>query len=437
MSVRFSSLPSSEWLRNRPTLEEARELLQFLEHQGTFEFTVLESGLFPAAAGTAEDHSTTGYANVWVRDNIHIAWAHHVVRQSGHQAADCICGLMKYFSRHRYRFRDIIEGRADPQDPMKRPHIRFDGRSLTELPEKWSHAQNDALGYFLWLTCRLVKAKKLASAQLNWRVIADLVHYWQVIRVWQDEDSGHWEETRKVSASSIGTALAGLMELQDVMRQPEVAASLLESESSVQAADVQDLAAKCRAALDDILPLECRQPEAEKHRRFDSALLFLIYPLNIVSREMADRILADVAGQLTGDYGIRRYQGDSYWCADYRQLLNADVRTSDFSDNLETRDRMLRPGTEAEWCIFDPIISCIYGERFHRDRDPRDFEKQLKHLQRSLSQLTQPGSRYGAWRCPESYFLEGDSRVPNDITPLLWTQANLWQALHHLIVSCG
>ncbi|RLS37264.1 MAG: phosphorylase kinase, partial [Planctomycetota bacterium] len=33
------------------------------------------------------------------------------------------------------------------------------------------------------------------------------------------------------------------------------------------------------------------------------------------------------------------------------------------------------------------------------------------------------------YRCPESYFCEKGQWIPNDITPLLWTQGNLWQAL--------
>jgi phosphorylase kinase alpha/beta subunit len=90
---------------------------------------------------------------------------------------------------------------------------------------------------------------------------------------------------------------------------------------------------------------------------------------------------------------------------------------------------MLKPGTEAQWCIFDPIISCIYARRYARSHSPADLQQQIHFLSRSLRQMTTSASRFGAWRCPESYYLEGDQRVPNDITPLLWTQANLWQAL--------
>jgi len=62
--------------------------------------------------------------------------------------------LIEYFLKYRHRFTDIIEGRADYNNPMLRPHVRFEGHHLEEKNQKWAHAQNDALGYFLWLTCK-------------------------------------------------------------------------------------------------------------------------------------------------------------------------------------------------------------------------------------------------------------------------------------------
>jgi hypothetical protein len=429
MDVRWNTVDLSRWPAESVRATDVASLLQFLEAQGTFRFAALPNGLFPAASGDAEDHSTTGYSNVWVRDNIQIAWAHHVVQPDSAAAADCIRGLMSFYTRHRYRFRNIIEGRADDRDPMNRPHIRFDGNNLKELIEKWSHAQNDALGYFLWLTCRLLREKRLQAADVNREILADLVRYWQVIRYWEDEDSGHWEETRKVAASSIGTAVAGLSELSLLISQPDYADWLLSTEAAVSPKEVYQLTEQGRAALNRILPAECVQNDPAKKRDYDAALLFLIYPLEIVDESMADQILANVKQHLLGEYGIRRYLGDSYWCANYKQLLSADVRTSDFSDDLSQRDAMLKPGTEAQWCIFDPIISCIYARRYARSNSPADLQQQIHFLRRSLGQMTTSASRFGAWRCPESYYLEGDQRVPNDITPLLWTQANLWQAL--------
>jgi hypothetical protein len=428
MSVIWSDFPAISWNTELKSENDVRSLRAFLEEQGTFTFPGLSNGLFSAAAGEGDDFELTGYRNVWFRDNIHIAWAHLIVRQDSAEAANCLNALTEFWSRHRHRFVDIIEGRSDSNDPMNRPHIRFNGMDLTELPEKWSHAQNDALGYWLWLKCELISRDALD--RVDWSLIALLIQFWNVVRVWEDEDSGHWEEVRKVAASSIGCALAGLTRLHVLMQRDEIAAALSAVPFPISSSDVQELMDHCRQSLQKILPAECIQSDALQYRRYDAALLFLIYPLDIVQdRAMEDQILQDVDSQLTGPYGIRRYPGDSYWCADYRDLLAADQRTADFSDNLESRDRLLKPGMEAQWCLFDPIVACIYGTRFLSSRDPADLDRMQSALGRSFRQLTRAGGRFPAYRCPESYFCEKGQWVPNDITPLLWTQGNLWQAL--------
>ena len=388
---------------------DVMQLHRFLEQQGTFRFPTLRNGLFSAAAGAGGDFELTGYRNVWVRDNVHIAHAHWQWGQTD-KAVAAMKSLMTFFVKHKHRFTDIIELRVDAADPMNRPHIRFDGDRLVELNEKWSHAQNDALGAFLWLASKL-------SDECRWsdEERAQLKHvaeFLNAVEFWNDEDSGHWEEVRNVAASSVGVAMAAL-----------------------EAWNPQRDWSTGRQALNAILPAECIQSDPLKQRRYDSALLFLIYPYQIVTGEMADRIVADVTTHLMGEHGIRRYLGDSYWCADYKEKLAADVRTADFSDNIASRDRLLEPGLEAQWCLFDPIISIHYGLRYERTHEPLDRSQQIRHLNRSLSQLTAPGSRFGAYRCPESYFREKGHYVPNDICPLLWTQANLKLALIHLIRS--
>ena len=51
------------------------------------------------------------------------------------------------------------------------------------------------------------------------KCLADFPRYFAAIRYWQDEDSGHWEEVRKVLASSIGSVVAGLREFQRLMEK--------------------------------------------------------------------------------------------------------------------------------------------------------------------------------------------------------------------------
>jgi phosphorylase kinase alpha/beta subunit len=405
---------------------DVRALVKFLDRQGTFHFPTLPTGLFSAGNATHENFAATGYQYVWVRDNIHIAHAHYVLGDCL-AAARNVAALLAFHFQRPSQFGDLIEGRLDISNPMHRPHIRFDGRTLSELPETWAHAQNDALGYLLWLAAMLIRDGWLVPDDKELGVLADIVHVLRIVRYWEDEDSGHWEETRKIEASSIGTVLAGLRELQHVVERTEYGDAFAALRRPIDAALLSELTSRGERALEEILPYECIQPG--KRREHDAALLFLIYPLEVVAGDMAETIIRGVCAHLQGEHGIRRYKGDSYWCADYRELLASEKRTTDFSEDTAARDALLKPGQEAQWCLFDPILSIVYGRRFLAAGDRDDLERQRDHLRRSLSQLTPPGSPFGAYRCPESYFLERGRYVPNDITPLLWTQANLRLAL--------
>ncbi len=50
--------------------------------------------------------------------------------------------------------------------------------------------------------------------QQDLEILALFPFYFQAIQYWEDEDSGHWEEDRKIEASSIGVVIAGLKELK-------------------------------------------------------------------------------------------------------------------------------------------------------------------------------------------------------------------------------
>ena len=402
--------------------EEAHRVLTFLEERGAFHFPTLNTGLFSAAAGTGVDFERTGYRSVWVRDNVHIAHAHWVWGERD-KAALAMSALMRFFVKHRHRLDDAIRGRTSPNELMRRPHIRFDGERLEELPEKWSHAQNDALGAFLWLYSKMARDGAVSHAPKERQILAEFVEFFRRIRFWEDEDSGHWEEIRKISASSIGVATVGLKAYRSWLLSP------LAETSKPDGRGADELIQQGTKQLQSILPWECRQNDLTQMRRYDAALLFLIYPYQIVVGSEAETIANDVTSQLMGEYGIRRYLGDSYWCADYKQKMAADQRTADFSDNLAERNRLLQPGLEAQWCLFDPILSIHYGIRFGTHAESHDRQRQLLHLRRALCQLTGANSRFGDYRCPESYYSECGVYVPNDICPLLWTQANLKLAL--------
>jgi len=401
--------------------DDIQPILEYLQQKNTFYFPVLENGLFPAADLQTESEYT-GYQNVWVRDNIHIAHAHYVNGDIV-TAVKNIITFATYFIKHQWRFEKIIVGELDFNNPINRPHIRFNGNDLSEINQKWSHAQNDALGYFVWLFCKLANEKRFTVTESQQQLLALFALYFDKIQYWQDEDNGHWEEAKKIEASSIGVVVTALTELKTLIQTEP----LHYQNKCIDYDFLNPLIEKGRCALKEILPFECVQPE--KQRSYDGALLFLIYPLNVIQNEtLEDQILENIRTHLQGNYGIRRYIGDSYWSADYKDKVKAEQRTIDVSDDMSQRDSLLQIGQEAQWCIFDPIMSVIYGLKHKKTGDKKYLQLQIDYLNRSLSQLTLEDSPFGAFKCPELYYLEKGHYVPNDTTPLLWTQANLWIA---------
>ncbi len=422
--------PLLEFIKPRYSLTDIQALITFLKQQGTFDFAALPNGLFPAALLT-EETAYTGYANVWVRDNMHVAYAHYRIGETA-VAVKTVQTLLTYFGKHRHRFNAIIQGQADFQKPMNRPHIRFNGQTLEENEEDWPHAQNDALGYFLWLYCLLVRDDLIEPTSEDVETLALFPFYFQSISYWQDEDSGHWEETRKIEASSIGAVVAGLKALRQVHLKPAFVTHCCHHEGQLITLPLLDeLIAKGQEALNEILPAECVQP---KHARSeDGALLFLIYPLNVVEGVVADQILNNVLTNLAREVGICRYLGDSFWCADYKQKLSGELRTADFSNNVSLRDQFLKPGEEAQWCIFDPIVSVIFGLKYQTTGQEKYLDLQIHHLNRALGHITGTDSEFGSFQCPELYHLDNGRYAPSDATPLLWTQATLRVALEVMV----
>ncbi len=415
------------------TSESVHNIIELLEKENTFTFSALSNGLFPAAI-TREDTQYTGYRQVWIRDNIYVAYAHYVTGET-RITVKTLNALMDYFKVYRQRFERIIDQPNRANQVMERPHVRFDGELLQELPENWSHAQNDALGYFLWLYCKFINEDLISITQAEIEILALFPLYFEAIGYWEDADSGHWEEERKVEASSIGVAKAGVSALRQTLIKSSHNADQFAYQDKVVTIELLDqLIQNGDVALAEILPYECRSPEA-KARRYDAALLFLIYPLNVLDPTMADRIVEDVIRNLQGDYGIKRYLRDSFWAADYRTRLSPEQRTANVSDDMTYRDSLIQAGQEAQWCIFDPIISIIFGQKFQTTGQAADLEQQVFYLNRALGQLTGETCEAGEFKCPELYYLEDGKYRANDATPLLWTQANLKVALKTMMDS--
>ena len=312
-------------------------------------------------------------------------------------AVACVRGLMRFVETQAPRFAAIIAQPSLKETVGSRPHVRFEANLLQELPESWPHAQNDALGYVLWFRARLHNLGHCRLEASEREIIRLFIRYFEAIRYWEDRDSGAWEEGRKVNSSSVGAVLAGL------------------EEAKLAGADVADsLIASGRDLLARQLPLE-----SPKLRGADAAVLFLVYPLEIVRDSITrDLIVHLVQARLEGEIGIRRYIGDSYYCQDYDRWFPQEVRSMDWSERIEVRDEYLQPGCEAQWCLFDSLLSVIFA-RLYGDR-----EQQARYFHRAIAQLTPSHD------CPELYFLKQGRWTAGPHTPLLWAEANLSLALN-------
>lgn len=417
------------------TLEEVEALRALLVEKKTLNLAagkIPESGLYSAAmCGESGDQESTGYHNCWVRDNIFLAYALHRTDKDGAgtaAAVQVVASIATFFLKYASKFDDIISGKSDKNDPMQRPHIRFNGTHLKENDQEfWNHKQNDALGYFIWMRCRLVNDGAMPLTGDHLRLLGLMMEYLAKIEFWCDEDNGHWEEATKVEASSIGPVLAGVHEFQEVLAQHK--GMVAPCSDGV----LELLSLRGEEALNQILPNECVQEG--KVRDADGALLFLVYPLNIVNDDMAEQIILRVKEKITGSIGIRRYNGDSYWCKDYKDKTGSEATKAYTDEEMKVRDSLVKAGEEAQWCIFDPMLSCIYGKKYAATGDKKFLDQQQLYLSRTLAQITGEDCSFGPWHCPESYYLCKEEWIPNDICPLLWTQANLQVALAEMEVS--
>lgn len=412
-------------LRKEYTLEDLRKIEFLLKKNGCFEFKSFKNGLFPAAS-LKKEAKYTGYNNVWIRDTVHVANALYLNGEKT-RALKTIRTLTKYLLKYKWKMEDSLAGKLDHRFRMNRPHIRFDAKKLQEIQVIWGHKENDALGIFVWLFCRIHNHAGTSPCAKEKTLLTLLALYFNHIKYWQDEDSGHWEEDEKIEASSIAIVTGGLRELKALFeREGGKGFSCVAGELKGRFLDT--IITKGLGALKKILPWECRQTDPKKKRRYDAALLFSIWPVRVIEGKMAATILKGVAKNLQGAVGIRRYLMDSYWCADYKDKVREELRCSELND-LHVRNTLAAKKTEAQWCIFDPIMSIAYGQKYESTGNKKALELQTYYLNRSLAQITGKNCSYGAFKCPELYFFENGKLVVNDNVPLLWTQANLLMAL--------
>eukprot|EP00435_Cladocopium_sp_Y103_P050635 s6_g15.t1 len=325
----------------------------------------------------------------WLRDNCIIAWGLFYTDPEGAGAEDsvaCISSIAKFLL--------MLDG----------PHIRFIGETGLEDPKWYNHKQNDALGYFMWARTQLAWHKKLPFNGEHLKLMGQLFDYLRVIESWADLDGGHWEEHSAVHASSIGPPLAAVKLFKKVAARDGFLPPCKTDTLDVLEKNLQ-------AALLKILPGEITFPP-ELARDADAATVFLAYPLEVVDDQLGLQIMDRLK-------------------KDYKDKVGEDPTKHFTDEELKERDRLLQDGEEAQWCLFDPMVSCFYGRMYQKTQamialvlEVAEDEKYLKlqqlFLARSLAAITGDDCPFGPWHCAEAYYLEKDRWVPNDDTPR-WT----------------
>jgi len=290
---------------------------------------------------------------------------------------------------------------------------------------KWyNHKQNDALGYFMWTRIQLALAEKMPLNGEHLKLLGQLFDYLRVIECWDDFDAGHWEEHSAQHASSLGPCLAAVRAFKELANKTGITVVPCKDDT------LDVLEEELDSALASILPNEVIKP-AENAKEADSALIFLCYPLGVVNDVVGGWILERLQ-QCMGHIAMVRYRKDSYWCKDYKEKIGDDPTKHFTDEELKERDALLQPGEEAQWCLFDPMVSAYYGRLYQKNKEPEMLGLQQLFLARALAAITGDDCEFGPWMCCEAYYLSKGVWQPNDNTPLVWTQIDLKMALYEM-----
>jgi GH15 family glucan-1,4-alpha-glucosidase len=296
----------------------------------------------------------TGYNLSWIRDNVYTliglesAKKYSLVKKT-------LRALLDILLKYEYKIDFAI--RKKPIHPYQYIHARYNPATMEEIWENWGNKQNDAIGALLFKIGDLEeKGIRILRNKNDLRMVQKLVNYLESIEYWHDKDNGMWEENEELHASSIGACAAGLKKIRKIV-------------------DVDnELIRKGKIALNQLLPRESITKEV------DLALLSLIYPYNIATKEQKNLILKNVESKLLREKGVIRYHGDNYY----------------------------NRNGEAQWTMGLPWLAIIY-------RQMKKPSKYALYMRMAVRAMNKKGE------LPELYYADSDEH--NENTPLAWSQA--------------
>ena len=323
------------------------------------------NGLFSAS----KKDVSTGYNMAWIRDNVYECLG--LEKSEKWLVTQTYQTMLDIFLKHEKKIDSAILN--PPRDKMDYLHARYFPHNLEESKEEWGNKQNDMIGAFLFKIADLTQKRfKIIRDENDIRILQKLVKYLDSISYYRDCDNGIWEEKEEIHSSSVGACAAGLKKLK------ETEFILGKKKSFVYVPD--ELIQKGMDTLEVLLPRE------SVTKRVDLALLSLIWPFDIATKEQAREILENVENHLVREKGVIRYLGDRYYNAN----------------------------GEAEWTMGFPWLAIIHKKL-------KNQKKYKFYLGKSLSCKNLLG------QLPELYFAKSGKH--NENSPLGWSQSLLIVAM--------
>ena len=315
------------------------------------------SGLFLASAQGV----STGYDKAWLRDNFYTVMAYEVTDE-WHTVIQTWTAIMHIFEKHKEKIAWAAHNK--PHESWQYIHARYHPEDFSEFWEEWGNKQNDAVGAIIFKLAEIeLLGKGIIKTDGDKEILQILIDYLNSIEYWHDPDNGIWEEYEEVHASSVGAVVAGLKKASqlDFVNIPE---GLIE---------------KGEESLSNMMPRESTT------KFCDLALLSLIYPYDVISREDAEKVIDNLHYQLDRQSGVIRYKNDYYY----------NKNEDGYSE-------------EAEWVMGFPWLSIIYS-RWGDKEKARNYIYKTKKLEADGNKL------------PELYY--SNSNQPNENTPLGWAES--------------
>lgn len=317
------------------------------------------TGLFTASATDV----TTGYNKAWLRDIYFMTLGFKYAGEMN-VVVDTAKALLKILEQHKEKIMWAANNQP-PYQTWQYIHARYNPETFEEYWEEWGNKQNDAVGEVLYLIteCELL-GHSVLETEHDKELVQMLVNYLNTIEYWCDPDSGIWEENQEVRASSIGSVVCAL---KSASKLPYI----IIPEGMIE---------KGENALRLLLPRETST------RFCDLALLTLIFPFEVTTKEETEQILSNVEYFLTRDMGVIRYRNDRYY----------------------NKNKVDGYSEEAEWSMGLAWLAIIYAKMGNR-------EKAEHYLERAQKTVNSDGL------IPELWYSHTDN--PNDNIPLGWAES--------------